>query len=315
MSEELTEETVEETVEETSAGIGGGIAPESAAESLDFGSEDNYQQFVSGLPDDLRDKNLFKETKSFQSLAEQAINAQSALGKKRLAVPQEDWTDTDYQDFYSKLRPETMDGYVSAEKHSVQLEGQDIKEMQFPEEIQNQLKEVAYNIGLTPKQFNALESEWATRQVMSESTLDAQIQESVQNQTNELRSEWGADYAINHKSANETFEAFAQQIPELKQLMEWSPVVGNHPAVLKLFHSLAPMVGDAGMPTAGGGSSFGQDTVAGIKSQIDQFDQEHSELMFMPENKLATLTPSDKARRESFLKQRTAMYQKLYSGI
>ena len=156
MSEELTEETVEETVEETSAGIGGGIAPESAAESLDFGSEDNYQQFVSGLPEDLRDKNLFKETKSFQSLAEQAINAQSALGKKRLAVPQEDWTDTDYQDFYSKLRPETMDGYVSAEKHSIQLEGQDIKEMQFPEEIQNQLKEVAHNIGLTPKQFNAL---------------------------------------------------------------------------------------------------------------------------------------------------------------
>ena len=313
MSEELTEETATET-EAPSAGIGGGIAPESAAESLDFGSEDNYQQFVSSLPEDLRDKNLFKETKSFQSLAEQAINAQSALGKKRLAVPQEDWTDTDYQDFYSKLRPETMDGYVSAEKHSIQLEGQDIKEMQFPEEIQNQLKEVAHNIGLTPKQFNALESEWATRQVMSESTLDAQIQESVQTQTNELRSEWGADYAINHKSANETFDAFAQQIPELRQLMEWSPVVGNHPAVLKLFHSLAPMVGDAGMPTAGGGSSFGQDTVAGIKSQIDQFDQENSELMFMPENKLATLTPSDKARRESFLKQRTAMYQKLYSG-
>ena len=312
MSEEVEE--VEEEVVESVGGIGGGLETESAPAPMDFGSEDSYQQFVSGLPEDLRDKNLFKETKSFQSLAEQALNAQSALGKKRLPVPQDDWNDTDWQDFYSKLRPETMDGYQSAEKYNIQLEGEDIKEVSLPEELQSQIKEVAHNIGLTPKQYNALEAEWAKRQVISEGTLDSQIQESVQAQTNELRKEWGSEYALNHKSANEAFQAFAQQIPELQELMDWSPIVGNHPAVLKLFHTLAPMVGDAGLPTAGSTSSFGQDTVAGIKSQIEEFDRDHSELLFMPESKLATLTPSDKSRRESYLKQRTSMYQKLYSG-
>ena len=307
MSEEVEEPEV--------GGIGGGVGEDIATpEPLDFSAEGTYQQFVSSLPDDLREKNLIKETKSFQSLAEQALNAQSALGKKRLAAPQDDWADADWQDFYTSLRPETADGYTALEKHSVQLEGEDIREVTLAEDVQSQIKEVAHNIGLTPKQHNALEAEWARRQVLSEGALDGQIQETVQAQMNELRQEWGADFALNHKSANEAFQAFAQQIPELQELMDWSPVVGNHPAVLKLFHTLAPMVGDAGMPNSGAPSSFGQDTVAGIKSQIEEFDREHSELLFMPESKLATLTPSDKARREAYLKQRTSLYQKLYSG-
>ena len=121
MSEEV------EVEEPVVSGIGGGVGEDSATpEPLDFSAEGTYQQFVSSLPDDLREKNLIKETKSFQSLAEQALNAQSALGKKRLAAPQDDWSDNDWQDFYTSLRPETADGYTALEKHSVQLEGEDI---------------------------------------------------------------------------------------------------------------------------------------------------------------------------------------------
>ena len=296
-------------------GIGSGIDPKpSSSEPLDFASEDTYSQFVASLPEELREKNLFKETKSLSALAEQAINAQSALGKKRLPSPNDDWTDDDWSDFHNQLRPETLDGYVSAEKHSVQLEGQDIKEVTLDEQTVGELRQVAHDLGLTPKQYQGLEAEWAKRQVTSGGALEAQINEAVQAQQVELRKEWGPDFALNHKSANEAFEALAEQVPELRELMDWSPIVANHPATMKLFHTLAPLIQDSGIPSSGAGSGFGQDTVAGIKAQIEQFDAEHGDLLYVTEDKLVTLTPADKAKRERLLAERTGFYQKLYGN-
>lgn len=320
MSEENTDENIadEPTNDQPNlGGIGTGIPDPSASspsEPLDFASEDTYSQFVASLPDDLREKNLFKETKSLSALAKQALDAQSALGKKRLPVPQDDWGTDQWNDFYNQLRPESLDGYVSAEKHSIQLEGEDIKEVTLDEQTVGELRQVAHDLGLTPKQYQGLEAEWAKRQVTAGGTLEAQISEAVQAQQVELRKEWGADFALNHKSANEAFEALAQQVPELRDLMEWSPIVANHPATMKLFHTLAPLIQDSGIPSSGTGSSFGQDTVAGIKAQIKDFDTENHSLLFIPEDKMATLTPADKAKREQLLKQRTSMYQKLYGN-
>jgi hypothetical protein len=296
-------------------GIGTGInpaPPPGSNEPLDFSSEATYSQFVASLPEEIREKNLFKETKSLSALAEQAINAQSALGKKRLPLPQDDWGDDEWGDFYNQLRPETLDGYTPAEKHSIQLEGQDIKEITLPEETVSELKQVAHDMGLTPKQYSQLEAKWAEKQVMSEGQLSEQINAAVQEQAVALRKEWGNDYALNHKAANEAYEALVQQVPELKELMEWSPIVANHPAVMKLFHTLSPLVADAGIPSQGAGSAFGQDTVAGIRAQISDFDAEHGDLLYLSEDKLFTLTPADKAKREKLLQERTKLYQKLY---
>jgi len=302
---------------EPSGGIGTGVKPagdDPAPQPADFASESLYQEFRASLPEELRDKDMFKNTKSLQSLAEQAINAQSALGKKRLPVPQDDWTDDDWGNFYNQLRPETVDAYEAQEKIELQLEGgEDAKEYTFDEETTSKLKETAHSLGLTNKQFQGLQKAWAENALGAEGNLDSQIQGHVQELTNQLRKDWGDDYTINHKSANEAYEAIVSQVPELEELINWSPVVANHPAVMKLFHTLAPMVQDMGIPSSGSGSGFGNDTVAGLKSQIQQFDAEHRDILFAPEKTLASMSVADKAKREKLLAQRTQMYQKLYS--
>lgn len=312
---EIEETPTPSPAPEPKPGIGGGLQPEggqNTSPTLDFESEDTYNAFRATLPEELREKPLFKDTKSLKSLAEQAINAQSALGKKRLPVPQEDWKDSDWQDFYALLRPETVDGYKGREKVPVQLEGEDIKEFSFDAQTSTRLKEVAHSMGLTPKQYSQLEEVYASQAIQSQGALDSQIKAHVETLTNELRKDWGNDFAINHRAANEAYQALVAQIPELEALINWSPIVANHPAVMKLFHTLSPMVKDLGMPNGGNASGFGSDTVAGLKHQIAEFDAEHFDLIYAPENKLATLTPADKAKRQRLLDQRTQMYQKLY---
>jgi hypothetical protein len=279
---------------------------------LDFNSEDIYNQFRASLPEDLREKDFFKNTKNLSALAKQAVDAQSALGKKRLPVPQDDWQDADWEDFYAQLRPETADKYTAQEKVTVTREGEDAKDYAFDEATTTKLRETAHSLGLTDRQFQSLQKVWAENAVQSEAQLEAQISQHVQDLTNTLRKDWGQDFQVNHRAANEAFEALITIVPELEDLVNWSPVVANHPAVMKLFHTLSPLVKDLGVPSSGNNSGFGSDTVAGLKAQIEQFDSEHGEILYAPQNKLATMTPSDKAKRERLLAQRTELYKKLY---
>ena len=110
--------------EETTEGLGSGLTETpvqtesnvtESAPSVDFGSEDMYRQFVDTLPEDVRGAKALQETKDFASLANQMLNAQSALGKKRLEAPQEDWGNDQWEEFYGNLRPENDEYSVPEE--------------------------------------------------------------------------------------------------------------------------------------------------------------------------------------------------------
>ena len=294
-------------------GIGGGTPPAeapAAAGPLDFASEDAYTQFRSSLPEELRDRPMFKETKNLQSLAQQAVDAQSALGKKRIEVPQDDWTDAQWTTHHESLRPETLDGYEAITELDVKLgDGEDIQKFTFAEETTTELKELAHNMGLDTKQFAMLQEKFAQNEVATQGATSTMVDEHVQKLTNDLRKDWGDDFGIKHKAANEAFEALSVEIPELGELMGWSPIVANHPAVLKLFEKLSPMVKDMGMTPGGSASGFGNDTVAGLKSQIAQLDADNKGLLFAD---ITTLSIPDKVKREGLLKERTRLYGELY---
>lgn len=334
--EVLLEEEGELSASGGGGGIGGGIAsseapastpaseapaseapastPAPEAPSYDFESEDLYRTFVNTLPEDQREREFFKNTKSLRSLAEQAINAQSALGRKRLQAPQDDWSDAEWNEFHTHIKPESAEAYEGKESVSVFLDDQESKEFIFDESTSAELKEVAFNLNLHQRDYGKLQEIWAEHSVKAEAQLAQQINEAVQSQNNALQQEWGMDYATNHKSANEAFEVISKQIPELNELVEWSPIVANHPAVMKLFNLIAPSVKDLGLPNTGvGGSTFSDDSVASLKSQIKDLDTKYRDLIMVDQDGLAKMNPADKAKRERILKQRTELYQRTYS--
>lgn len=87
MAEETTTEAVAETTEPT--GIGGEMTstPETVETQTTQGfsdSADSFKQFVETLPDDLKGSQTLQQTQDFKSLASQLVNAQGALGKKKI---------------------------------------------------------------------------------------------------------------------------------------------------------------------------------------------------------------------------------------
>lgn len=289
---------------------GGGGAPTDTPPEIDFSSEDTFARFRETLPDDLKGHKLFQETKSFESLAQQTINAQSALGKKRLEAPGEDWDDTRWSEFHSQFVPED---YELPEKLELRLsEDGDIQNYELKKETAAELKSVAKELGMSSAQAKKLTEVWAKRELASSQELDGQIQKAVSDQISELRSEWGDQFEVNHRSANEAYDVLVKEVPELEALMQWSPVVANHPATMKLFHRLAPLVKDLGVAGGSGrmGSGFEGETVAQIDAELQDLMTTHEQLI---NSDPGTLSFADQEKRQKVLERRSELYRKKYS--
>ena len=294
-------------------GLGAGLVPDSTPESTpeENASADQYQSLLASLPEELKNNATIQNTKSFDALANQLVNAQSALGAKRLEQPQADWTDEKWDEYYTQVRPENNE-YVVPEEISIseEFDGVDI-----PAPTEDQLQELtdfATDMGLNQRQFDGLVGRWAELQMEGNAAVDNHNKETIHKYEADMAEHWGTNFEVNMKQANETFDALSQEIPEMQERVNWIPVVANHPAVLKLFHKISEISGDA-LPMGNSGSSpFGQnESVQGIKAQIEQLDSDNKQLVMTDPSALSF---ADREKRENILQKRIKLYSQLYGN-
>jgi hypothetical protein len=297
MSEEETN-----TTEEPSEVLGADLVPDQP-QTTD--SDVNpYTDMLNTLPDHLKSNETIQNSKSFESLADQLVNAQKALGAKRLQTPQEDWTEKDYNEFYSQLRPEN-DEYAIPES----IEG--IEQLpELPEEVEQDLVDFAGQMGLTQQQFNMLHEQYIKMGLEGNSMEEAATQEQVTQSRTALKTEWGEDYDVKVRQANEAYSALSTEIPELKEFVETNAVIANHPAVLKLFSRISEVSGDT-LPLSGNNpqNGFQNETVHNIKSEIAGIDAQFGDLIM---SRPASLSIPDRNKRQQILQQRADLYEKMY---
>jgi hypothetical protein len=305
--------------EETeSAGLGDGLSPEATAQTtettestaLDFSSPDTYKQFVETLPEDIRGYKAFQETENLQSLANQLVNAQSALGKKRLEAPSEDWTDDNWNEFYSNMRPEN-DEYTVAEIGELNLpdEFEGVAHPELHDEGIQQMVDLAGQMGLTQRQFDIMYQTTVQNLMQANQNQGQTVNDSLKEYKASLSVDWQDSFDTNIKQSKEAFSAIAQEIPELNDLVQ-DPTIANHPGMLKLFHKLATATGDtfpAMSNTASNG--FGENSAMNIQAQIRDLDTTNQQLIM---SEPAMLKPADRAKREQLLQKRAELYTKLY---
>jgi len=298
--------------EENTGGLGGAIAAEVASQAttgssqFDFASEDSYGQFYQSLPENLQAHDTLKNTKSIHALADQLVNAQSALGTKRLQAPQDDWGPEQWDDFYSNLRPADNEYSIPNE---LSFEGSD-KAPEFAEESIQELVDFSAKMGLTQQQFDQLYERYAQMAVDGEQLGSEQLQETVTGHRQTIQGEWGEKYESNLAEANQAYEALSSEIPELRELIETDPAIANHPAVLKVFHRIAEVSGDA-LPLAQNNptSGFASENVHGIKSAIQELDSGNASLIMSDPS---SLSMADRTKRQQVLDQRAKLYSSLY---
>ena len=180
------------------------------------------------------DPNISKFTE-LDALAKSYINATRMIGQDKVAVPNENSTDDQWNEVYTKLgRPETADKYKLEVKSDV---------VPIDEGAIKTFAETSHKLGLNNKQAQGILEYYKSMMegTAQQSRIDYETShaEAVQ----QLRQEWGKSYDENVKKAAAVAKAnLGTDILEI-QLKDGS-VLGDNPTLIKGFLKIANMMSE-----------------------------------------------------------------------
>ena len=180
------------------------------------------------------DPNISKFTE-IDALAKSYINATRMIGQDKVAVPNENSTDDQWQEVYGKLgRPESPDKYkLEVQSETAPLDDTSIK----------QFAENAHQLGLNNKQAQGILEFYKNSMEGSIQQARVDTETAQANAEQELRKEWGRSYDENIKKAGAIAKAnMSEDI--LNMELKDGTRIGDHPSVIKGFASIANLMSE-----------------------------------------------------------------------
>ena len=231
--EQITQETVPvaETTNPTTE------APQQTEQPISSTTEQPVvaKSWKEAISEEFRnDPNISKFTE-LDALAKSYINATRMIGQDKVAVPNENSTDDQWNEVYTKLgRPETADKYKLEAKSDV---------VPIDEGAIKTFAETSHKLGLNNKQAQGILEYYKSMMegTAQQSRIDYETShaEAVQ----QLRQEWGKSYDENVKKAAAVAKAnLGTDILEI-QLKDGS-VLGDNPTLIKGFLKIANMMSE-----------------------------------------------------------------------
>ena len=169
------------------------------------------------------------------ALAKSYINAVSMIGQDKVPVPNQNSTEDQWNEVYSKLgRPESPDKYkLEVNSDVVPLDESAVKSF----------AENAHQLGLNNKQAQGILEYY--KNSMENSVQQARIDtETAQaNSEAELRKEWGRSFDENIKKAGAVAKANMDETVLNMELKDGTRL-GDHPAVIKGFANIANILSE-----------------------------------------------------------------------
>jgi len=180
------------------------------------------------------DPNISKFTE-IDALAKSYINATRMIGQDKVAVPNENSTDDQWNEVYGKLgRPESADKY----KLEVQSETAPLDEGAIKQFAQN-----AHQLGLNNKQAQGILEFYKNSMEGSVQQAKIDTETAQANAEQELRKEWGSNYDNNIKKAGSV--AKANMNPQILDMeLKDGTRLGDHPEVIKGFANIANILSE-----------------------------------------------------------------------
>ena len=180
------------------------------------------------------DPNISKFTE-IDALAKSYINATRMIGQDKVAVPNENSTDDQWNEVYEKLgRPESADKYkLDVQSEIVPLDEGAVKSF----------AENAHKLGLNNKQAQGILEYYKNSMEGSEQQSRIDTETAQANAEQELRKEWGRSFDENLKKAGSV--AKANMDPEILDMqLKDGTRLGDHPAVIKGFANIANLMSE-----------------------------------------------------------------------
>ena len=237
-SEQITQETV--PVEKTETSTEPTATPSNVAKSDTPVSPTTETQPVAktwkeAISEEFRnDPNIEKFTE-IDALAKSYINATQMIGKDKVAVPNKNSTDDQWNEVYDKLgRPESADKYsLNAKSEVVPIDDNAIK----------QFAENAHQLGLNNKQAQGILEFYKNNMEGMAKQAKVDTETAQAQSTQQLRQEWGREFDTNIKKAGAL--AKANMNPEILDMqLKDGMRLGDHPEIIKGFAKIAGMMSE-----------------------------------------------------------------------
>ena len=228
MSEEQTTQVTEPVAETTQT-------TEPVAPTIATTNNSTPATWKDSISQEFReDPNISKFTE-IDSLAKSYINATRMIGQDKVAVPNENSTDDQWNEVYGKLgRPESADKYkLEVNSETAQIDEGSIKSF----------AENAHKLGLNNKQAQGILEYYKNSMEGSEQQSRIDTETAQAQSEAELRKEWGRSYDENIKRAGAIAKAnMSEDI--LNMELKDGTRIGDHAAVIKGFANIANLMSE-----------------------------------------------------------------------
>ena len=222
------------------------------------------KSWKEAIPEELRnDPNISKFTE-LEALAKSYVNATRMIGQDKVAVPNNNSTEDQWNEVYDKLgRPESADKYKLEVKSDV---------VPLDEGAIKQFAENAHQLGLNNKQAQGILEFYKNSMESSAQQSKIDTETAQANAEQELRKEWGSNYEANIKKAGSV--AKANMNPEILDMeLKDGTRLGDHPAIIKGFANIANILSeDKLVSTESENVSQGTDYEAEISKIVNDRD-------------------------------------------
>jgi len=222
------------------------------------------KSWKEAIPEDLRnDPNISKFTE-LEALAKSYVNATRMIGQDKVAVPNNNSTEDQWNEVYNKLgRPESPDKYKLEVKSDV---------VPIDESAIKSFAENAHQLGLNNKQAQGILEFYKNSMEGSAQQNQVDMETAQANAEQELRKEWGGNYEANIKKAGAVAKANMDATILDMQLKDGTRL-GDHPAIIKGFANIANLMSeDKLVSTESENVSQGTDYEAEISKIVNDRD-------------------------------------------
>ena len=236
-SEQITQETVpvETTTTTEPTATPSNVAKSDTPVSPTTETQPVAKTWKEAISEEFRnDPNIEKFTE-IDALAKSYINATQMIGKDKVAVPNKNSTEDQWNEVYDKLgRPESADKYsLNAKSEVVPIDEQAIK----------QFAENAHQLGLNNKQAQGILEFYKNNMEGMAQQAKVDTETAQAQSTQELRQEWGREFDTNIKKAGAL--AKANMNPEILDMqLKDGMRLGDHPEIIKGFAKIAGMMSE-----------------------------------------------------------------------
>ena len=180
------------------------------------------------------DPNISKFTE-IDALAKSYINATKMIGQDKVAVPNNNSTEDQWNEVYSKLgRPESPDKYeLNAKSDVVPIDETAIKTF----------AETSHKLGLNNRQAQGILEFYKNSMEVSAQQSKIDMETAQANAEQQLRQEWGKTFEDNVRKAGSLAKANLG-VEVLDMQLQDGTRLGDHPDIIKGFAKIADMMSE-----------------------------------------------------------------------